>query len=151
MAGEWKPLGPFGGSAAIVEVDYRLGGVLAATSNGQIYRSEDNGDSWKALRFPAQLRANLHALVVDRRNPGVYLAGLSSDTAKYSGVMRSADSGMTWERIPEPGLTAIWAIAISPQNSRVIAAGGEHLAKRFGGLDDCRCHGVLLQYGLRLR
>ncbi len=126
MAGEWEPLGPFGGSAAIVQVDHRPGVVVAATNNAQVYRSEDNGDSWKALPFPAQLRSNLHALVVDRRNPGVYFVGLSSETPKYSGIMRSADSGMTWERIPQPGLTAIWSIAIWSQDSRVMAAGGEH-------------------------
>ncbi len=126
MAGEWEPLGPFGGSAAIIQIDHRPGVVVAATSNAQIYQSEDNGDSWKALPFPAQLRANLHALVVDRRNEGVYFAGLSSETPKYSGIMRSSDSGMTWEKIPEPGLTAIWSIAIWQQDSRVMAAGGEH-------------------------
>ncbi len=124
MAGGWEPLGPFGGSAAIVQVDHRV--VVAATSNAQIYRSEDYGDSWKALPFPAQSRASLHALVVDHRHPGVYLVGLSSETPKYSGIMRSSDSGMTWERIPEPGLTEIWSIALWPEDSRVIAAGGEH-------------------------
>lgn len=120
------PLGPFGGSAAIVQVDRRPGVVVAATSNAQIYRSEDSGDSWKALPFPAQLRANLHALVVDRRHPGVYFVGLSSDLPQYSGIMRSSDDGRTWERIPQPGLTAIWSIAIWPEDSRVMAAGGEH-------------------------
>jgi len=126
MAGEWEPLGPFGGSAAIVQVDRRPGVVVAATSNAQIYQSEDNGDSWKALPFPAQSRASLHALVVDRRHPGVYFVGLSSDTPKYSGIMRTSDSGMTWERIPEPGLTEVWSIAVWPEDSRVMAAGGEN-------------------------
>ena len=126
MAGEWHPLGPFGGSAAIVQVDRRPGVVVAATSDAQIYRSEDNGDSWKALPFPARSRASLHALVVDRRHPGVYLVGLSSETPKYSGIMRSSDSGMTWARIPEPGLTKVWSIAVWQEDSRVMAAGGEN-------------------------
>jgi photosystem II stability/assembly factor-like uncharacterized protein len=126
IAGEWEPLGPFGGSAAIVQVDRRPGIVVAATSNAQIYQSEDNGDSWKALPFPGQSRASLHALVVDRRHPGVYFVGLSSETPKYSGIMRSSDSGMTWERIPEPGLSEVWSIAVWPEDSRVMAAGGEH-------------------------
>jgi photosystem II stability/assembly factor-like uncharacterized protein len=126
MAAEWEPLGPFGGSAAIVQVDRRPGVVVAATSDAQIYRSEDNGDSWKALPLPARSRASLHALVVDRRHPGVYFVGLSSETPKYSGIMRSSDSGMTWARIPEPGLTKVWSIAVWQKDSRVMAAGGEN-------------------------
>ena len=103
------------------------GVVVAATSNAQIFRSEDSGDSWKALPFPAQLRATLHALVVDRRNPGVYFVGLSSDTPKYSGIMR------TFRQRPDMGANpATWVdepYGPSPsgqQDSRVMAAGGEH-------------------------
>jgi len=127
IGGAWDPLGPFGGSAAIVQVDTQHpGALLAATSNAQIFRSEDSGESWKALPFPGQLRATLHALAVDQRNPGVYLVGLSSQTPQYSGIMRTSDSGLTWKRVPVPGLIAVWSIAIWPQDSRVIAAGGEN-------------------------
>jgi len=127
IGGGWEPLGPFGGSAAIVQVDgQHPGTLLAATGNAQIFRSEDSGESWKALPFPGELRATLHALAIDQRNPGVYFAGLSGDTPQYSGIMRTSDSGRTWKRIPVAGLTAIWSIAICPQDSRVIAAGGEN-------------------------
>ena len=127
MAGGWQSLGPFGGSAATVQVDpHHPGGLLAATSNAQLFRSDDSGDSWKALPFPAQLRATLHALAVDQQHSGVYFVGLSSDTPQFSGIMRTSDSGLTWTRIPEPGLRAVWSIAIWPQDSRVIAAGGEN-------------------------
>ena len=51
-----NPLGPFGGSAAIVQIDpHHPGALLAATSNAQLFRSEDSGDSWKALPFPATI------------------------------------------------------------------------------------------------
>jgi photosystem II stability/assembly factor-like uncharacterized protein len=127
IAGEWEPLGPFGGSAAIVQVDgHHPGTLLAGTSNAQIFQSEDSGESWKALPFPGELRAMLHALAIDQRNPGVYLAGLSSVAPQYSGIMRTLDGGRTWKRIPAPGLSAVWSIAIYPQDSRVIAAGGEN-------------------------
>jgi len=120
----WQPLGPFGGSATIVLVDrFHPDAVLAATSNAQIFRSEDAGDSWTPLPFPAQFRATLHAFAVDQHHPGVYFAGLSSDTAEYSGLMHTSDGGLTWDRIPE--LRAVWSIAIWQQDSRVIAAGGE--------------------------
>jgi photosystem II stability/assembly factor-like uncharacterized protein len=120
----WDAIGPFGGSAAVIQVDgHHRGTVLAATSNAQIFRSEDDGDSWRALPFPAQFRATLHAFVLDPQNPGVYLVGLSSDNPEYSGLFRSSDSGLTWKRIAENDLQAVWSIAIWPRDSRVWAAG----------------------------
>ena len=126
MGSGWEPLGPFGGSAAIIQVEQPSGALLAATSNAQIYRSENDGELWKPLPFPAQLRANLHALVIDRQNAGVYFAGLSSDVPQYSGIMRTSDRGITWERIREPGLTDVWSIAIWQRDSSIIAAGAEN-------------------------
>ena len=120
----WEAIGLFGGSAAVIQVDgQHRGVVLAATSNAQLFRSDDDGDSWRVLPFPAQLRATLHAFVLDPQSPGVYLAGLSSDTPEYSGIFRSADSGLTWKRIPNSDLQAVWSIAIWPRDSRVLAAG----------------------------
>jgi len=132
----WQPLGPFGGSAAIVLVDrLHRDSLLAATSNAQIFRSEDDGDSWSPVPFPGQFRATLHAFAVDHQNPGVYFVGLSSNAPEYSGIMRTSDSGLTWERIPDPKLRAVWSIAIWPRDSRVIAAGTEDglLLTRDGG------------------
>src|SRR5262249_46519135 len=122
---DWEPLGPFGGSAAIVQVDRQARTILAATSNAQIFRSNDDGNSWSLLPFPAQARATLHALAIDRRRPGVYLAGLSSDVPQYSGIIRTLDGGLTWERISVPSLRNVWSIAIWPEDSNVIAAGTE--------------------------
>jgi photosystem II stability/assembly factor-like uncharacterized protein len=69
------------------------------------------------------LRATLHAFVVNRQVPGTFLAGLSSDIADFSGVFRTTDGGRTWKRLESPGLKEVWAIAIWPRDSRVIAAG----------------------------
>ena len=118
----WESIGPFGGSAAIIQVDrHHRGTVFATTSNAQVFRSDDDGDSWRAVPFPAELRATLHAFVVDPRTPDVYLAGLASDSPEYSGILRTIDGGLTWTRIPGP--TSVWSIAIWPMDSRVIAAG----------------------------
>ncbi len=136
-AGEWASLGPFGGSAAIVVVDrHEPGGLLAATSNAQIFRSEDGGDSWSPLPFPPQFRATLHALAVDPQHAGVYFAGVSSDTPEYSGILRSSDSGNTWSRIGDPDLRSVWSLAMWQQDSNVMAAGTEDgvFLTRDGGL-----------------
>jgi photosystem II stability/assembly factor-like uncharacterized protein len=126
IAANWKAIGPFGGSASIVRVDERHPGmVLAATANALLFRSQDNGESWSPLAFPAELRATLHAFVVDPRNAGVYFAGLSSEDALYSGILLSSDSGVTWKRLANPELRSVWSIALFPQDSHVMAAGTE--------------------------
>ncbi len=122
----WDAIGPFGGSAAVIQVDRQHGStVLAATSNALVFRSDDGGNSWRVLPFPAQLRATLHAFVLDPQNRGVYLAGLSSDMPEYSGILHSGDGGLTWKRFAEVELKGVWSIAIWPRDSRVIAAGTE--------------------------
>jgi photosystem II stability/assembly factor-like uncharacterized protein len=118
----WNPVGPFGGPAAIIQADrHHHGRVLAATSNAQLFRSDDDGGSWKPLPFPAELRSTLHSLIVDPHNPGVIFVGLASDNPEFSGVFRTTDNGTTWKHIP--GLKKdVWALALW-RDSRLMAAG----------------------------
>src|SRR5262245_9290660 len=88
---EWKALGPYGGPAAFVQSDPNSGKTLiAGTPNALLFRSVDAGETWTPLRFPPQLRAVLHALII---HPGIRnfcLAGISADTAGVSGMWRSS-------------------------------------------------------------
>jgi photosystem II stability/assembly factor-like uncharacterized protein len=94
---------------------------LAATSNAQLFRSDDDGSSWRALRFRPELRANLHSFLIDPHNPGIYFVGLASDDPEYSGVFRTTDNGLTWKHLP--GLKKdVWALALW-RDSRLLAAG----------------------------
>ena len=125
-AAAWQALGPFGGSALVVDVDrHHPGTVLAATSNAQVFRSLDGGDSWTPLPFPAEMRATLHALIVDPRIPDVYLIALCSDDERYSGILRTSDGGHTWRRLPDPRLKAVWSIAFYPDDPKILVAGTE--------------------------
>ncbi|MBV8844401.1 MAG: hypothetical protein JO307_16460 [Bryobacterales bacterium] len=129
----WEAIGPFGGPAAIVQVDrHHPGRVLAATGNAQIFRSDDEGGSWRAIPFPAQLRSTLHAFVVDAHNPGIYFAGVASDDPEYSGIYRTSDSGATWKHLA--GIKSVWAIAMW-RDSRLMGAGtvdGVYLSRDAG-------------------
>src|SRR5678815_4969500 len=83
----WVALGPFGGSAAVVQTDrFHVGTVLAATRDARIFRSRNAGQSWTVVSFPAQTRGTLRAFLVDDRRAAVYLVGISSGRSEYAGL-----------------------------------------------------------------
>lgn len=109
---------------SIVQVDpHHPGTVLAATGNALLFRSVNDGESWAPLPFPAELRATLHAFAIHPATPDVYLAGLASESAEYSGMFRTSDAGATWQRVAGLGGRDIWSLAFWPRDPRVIAAG----------------------------
>jgi photosystem II stability/assembly factor-like uncharacterized protein len=114
-------MGPFGGSAAVIQVDAsHPGTVIAATNNGLLFRSKDHGDSWQPIAFPAQLRSNLHAFAVA---PGRYYAGVSSDISDLSGLYLSTDEGVTWQQLPGLKKKEVWSVAFWKADGNTIAAG----------------------------
>ncbi len=123
---QWKALGPFGGSAALVQVDPHVSGtIVAAAPNALLFRSRDGGETWDPLRFPPQLSGVLHALHLDPRTPGLWLAGISAELPGASGMWRSVDAGSTWEPVPAFRGLQVRVIAAFRGNSRVIAAGAD--------------------------
>jgi photosystem II stability/assembly factor-like uncharacterized protein len=126
LMGAWVPLGPFGGPAAVVVADpHTPETFLAGTRNGLLFRTGNAGESWAPLTFPAQLQATLNTLVIDPERPGVYMAGLSSDSPQYSGILRSTDAGVTWHQAPELRDRQVRAVAFKRADSRIVAAGTE--------------------------
>lgn len=121
---DWEPIGPFGGSVAVVAVDpHRAGAVVAAAANSLLFRSADGGETWTALPFPAETRAVLHAFAIHPAEAGVYLAGLAGESPRYTGLFRSGDAGATWRRLEGLGAIEVWSLAFWPGDARVIAAG----------------------------
>lgn len=116
-------IGPFGGSAAIVQIDPRRPGeVVAATSNGMLFQSTDSGQAWTRLNFPPELRSTLHAFAIAPET-SLFIAGLASDDHEYSGIFLSEDEGKNWTRtLPNEN---VWSIAVWPGDPNVIAAGAE--------------------------
>lgn len=126
LRAQWKPLGPFGGSMQIVQLDpHRSGAAIAGAANGLLFRSRDGGDSWSALPFPAELRGTLHALLIDPVNPDTYFAAVSSESPEYSGLFRSRDGGDKWERVFGLQDQKVWSLVASPANPKILAAGTE--------------------------
>jgi photosystem II stability/assembly factor-like uncharacterized protein len=114
-------MGPFGGSAAVIQVDpSRPGTIVAAANNSLLFRSRDSGESWQPIGFPAQLRSTLHALAIA---PGAYYVGISSDTHELSGLYRSPDEGATWQQVEGLKGKEVWSLALWNAEGKTLAAG----------------------------
>jgi photosystem II stability/assembly factor-like uncharacterized protein len=130
--GHWTLLGRAGtrldSVVTAIVVDPRAPQVLwAATwtqdpkAGGAVYRSEDGGRTWSAAALTGHA---VRALAEAPSDPNVLIAGA------VDGVFRSANSGITWERISPAGhdeLRNFDSIAIDPGDARIIYAGTYHL------------------------
>lgn len=107
------------GKRAFASVWYR-----ESAEDGGVFRSDDGARSW----HPAGLQGEaVRTLERSPSDPDQLIAGTRS------GVFRSKDSGLTWQRIsPEgdPELRNLDSLAIDPRNPNVIYAGTYHLPWR---------------------
>lgn len=131
----WQPLGPFGGPAEVVVTSPATTGLLLAGSpNSLLFRSDDQGRTWRHLHFPAELGSSLHAILPHPANAQELLVGVSPDSGG-SGLYRSTDGGATWQPHPAFDRQAVWALTHFRGDARIIAAGagsGVHLSRDGG-------------------
>jgi photosystem II stability/assembly factor-like uncharacterized protein len=110
----------------VVRADpHHQGTLLAATAAALLYRSRDGANSWTRLPFPAELRSSLHAVMIDPVKTNVYFVAVTSEAARYAGLYRSADEGVTWEQLRDLRQRQVWSLASWGGNSSVLAAGTE--------------------------
>ncbi|HLJ45006.1 MAG TPA: hypothetical protein VKU01_03310 [Bryobacteraceae bacterium] len=128
----WQPVGPFGGSAAVVRVSHSQPDVLlAATRNALLFRSLDRGTTWTHVRFPTQFSGHLHTIEIDPEKPNTWYAGIEDDFPSLSGVYRTDDGGVTWTQLKSLAGIAVWSLAIregDPETMAVGAADGVYLS-----------------------
>jgi len=101
---------------------YVAGWSLYNADEGDLFRSDDGGHTWRAL--PGVHGKSIRALAMAPSDPNILVIGA------LDGVFRSKDSGATWERIsPEnhAEIKDIESLAIDPQNPDIIYAGTWHL------------------------
>ena len=125
--GDWRPIGPDGGSVqalAFAPSDARV--VYAGTAGAGVWRSSDGGMSWGAANRGLE-HASVLALVVDPRDAGHLYAGAGDGR-----VFSSADGGRTWR--PASGVAgtgglgalpagvAVNCLALDPSDSLVVYA-----------------------------
>jgi photosystem II stability/assembly factor-like uncharacterized protein len=87
-------------------------------SAGGIYRSTDHGVSWAYIDIEiGKWISSVEDIAFDALTPTIVYAATGSpsfDTG--SGMLRSADSGQSWQPMGEewPALDAVWSIAVEP-------------------------------------
>ena len=116
--GAWRSLGPDGGGILAIAPDPAFPNIVhVATEGGGVFRSTDNGTTWRAgVGFPT---VETHTLEIAPSNRRILYAG----TAK-NGVFKSLDGGLTWSAtsvIEETiGISKrVTGLAVSPRDPRV--------------------------------
>jgi photosystem II stability/assembly factor-like uncharacterized protein len=94
--GDWRRLGPEGGSVFVLAASPSDPRVLYASAEGAVYRSADGGASWVATGFGTSL-VPASGLAVDAAHPSTVYANLGGD------VVRSLDGGTTWKSVAPVG------------------------------------------------
>jgi len=117
----WKPVGeglPDRSIKLIAIPRERPSTLYVAMGFGQLYKSENSGESWKALDIGLQGTEKLFSLDLDPHDPQSLLAGTEN------GLRRSTDGGETWETVG--GGLGNWyckGVAFHPKRKGLVYAG----------------------------
>jgi photosystem II stability/assembly factor-like uncharacterized protein len=101
---------------------YVAGWSLYNADEGDVFRSDDSGKTWRAL--PGVHGKSVRALAMAPSNSNTLVVGA------LDGIFRSNDGGQNWQRISPESYTDIRnveSLAIDPQNPDIIYAGTWHL------------------------
>ena len=101
---------------------YVAGWSLYNADEGDVFRSDDSGKTWRAL--PGVHGKSVRALAMAPSNSNTLVVGA------LDGIFRSNDGGQSWQRISPESYTDIRnveSLAIDPQNPDIIYAGTWHL------------------------
>jgi photosystem II stability/assembly factor-like uncharacterized protein len=111
--------------------------IYAAIASGNIWKSENNGTTWKPI-FDKYGAYAIGCIVIDPNNHHVVWAGTGENNHQRAlgwgdGVYRSDDGGASWKNMGLKESRQIGGIAIDPSNSDVVYVAAEGSAWGPGG------------------
>jgi len=136
---QWKPVGPDGGDVRALTFDpSNPDRILLGTSAGQLYISEDAGNSWRRwVHLGPGEHYVLDNIAFDPKDPKtIYVAAWSVDEQNNGDLFRSKDGGKNWQLVPGMRGRSIRAFTLAETNSKILTAGAlEGVFRSFDGGD----------------
>jgi photosystem II stability/assembly factor-like uncharacterized protein len=126
FAADWRLIGPEGGNVRSLAYDpSNPNHILLGTSAGQIFDSQDGGNSWQTLaHFGAGEDYVIDHIVYDPVNPAtIYCAGWGLFHDTDGDAFRSDDGGLTWRALAGVHGKSIRALAMAPSDHNTLVIG----------------------------
>ena len=122
---QWTPLGPDGGDVRSLSRDpYAADRILLSTSAGQIYESNNGGQSWARM---AKLGDGndyvLDTIIFHPTQAGLIYVAVWIVENSGGDIFRSLDNGKTWKPVKEMHGKSVRAFAMAPSNPDILVAG----------------------------
>jgi photosystem II stability/assembly factor-like uncharacterized protein len=96
---------------------------LVATTNADIFLSDDRGANWQPLRVKERLPwGYCRGILTDPADPSVLFAGIGNGPpGDVGGLARSRDRGTSWETVhlPETPNSTIWLLAAHAADPKI--------------------------------
>ncbi|WP_437370249.1 WD40/YVTN/BNR-like repeat-containing protein [Maribacter litoralis] len=125
---KWRNIGPFRGGRSVASTGvvgqpmvYYMG-----TVGGGIWKTTDDGITWKNISDGFLKTATVGAISVSESNPNIVIAGMGEHAARGvmtsmgDGVYKSTDAGKTWKHIGLDKTRHISDIIIDPTNPNIV-------------------------------
>lgn len=136
---KWRNIGPHRGGRSVASsgvvgepMTYYMG-----TVGGGIYKTTDNGITWKNISDGFLKTGTVGAIAVSESNPNIVIAGMGEHAARGvmtsmgDGVYKSTDAGKSWKHIGLDKTRHISDVIIDPTNPDIIFVAAQ--GAQYGG------------------
>lgn len=126
FASDWRLIGPEGGDVRSLAYDpANPNRILLGTSAGQLFLSEDGGNSWNLFAHlgPGDDYVLDHIIFNPAHSATIYVAGWSLYNADEGDVFRSDDGGHTWRILQAVHGKSIRALSMAPSDPNTLVIG----------------------------